>query len=256
MKSIISDIHSNLEALQSVLKDIEKQGITEIICLGDIVGYGPNPNECLDLILGKCSKIVIMGNHDEALMQPVVGFGHKARQAIEWTRTLLEPGWLSPRVKKNRWKFLKNLPLTKQDNGILCVHGSPRNPTTEYILPSDTETVMGERSAKLDEIFNMFQHFCFVGHSHYAGIITEEQKFLTPVNLNYAYNIKPNEKLIVNVGSVGQPRDGDNRSCYVTFDEKTINYHRVEYDFKTTQKKIYEIPELDHWFGERLEKGQ
>ena len=254
MKAIISDIHANLEALQVVFKDIQDKGITEIICLGDIVGYGPNPVECEDLIRNKCSR-AIMGNHDEALMHPIVGFGQKAKLAIDWTRTVLEPHWLSSGIKKNRWRFLKSLPLTYKDNGIFCVHGSPRSPTTEYILPSDTESVLDERSVKLNEIFGMFDHLCFVGHSHYPGIITEEQKFLTPDNFNNTYEIQTKGKLIVNVGSVGQPRDGNNRSCYITFDEKTINYHRLEYDIKTTQEKIYEIPELDRFFAERLEKG-
>jgi predicted phosphodiesterase len=255
MRAIISDIHANIEALETVLKDIQtRNNISEIICLGDIVGYGPNPQECLDII--KDFKLVIMGNHDEAVFKTALLFRDKPREAIDWTRQILKPHWLSPPLVKKRWQFIESLPLTHQENNILYVHGSPRNPTVEYILKSDTDITRHDNRDKLDDIFNMIPQICFIGHTHEPGIINQDYKFLTPTEINNTYSIKRNEKIIVNVGSVGQPRDGDNRACYITFDENSINYHRVTYPYQITQEKIEKIPALDRHFAERLAKGE
>jgi predicted phosphodiesterase len=253
--AIVSDIHSNLEALEAVLNDIEARKAEEIVCLGDIVGYGPNPAECADIAKSKF-RFTIMGNHDEGLMIPPIAFNLRAQQALEWTRKKIKPGWLSAPVIKARWNFLKNLQLTYQEENVLYVHGSPRQPTTEYILKDDCDEQTGGIS-KLDEIFGMMNQLCFVGHSHYPGVIEKDKYvFMTPVELNYTYEVKEGVKAIINVGSVGQPRDGDNRSCYVTFDGKTINYHRVEYDFNKTKEKIFKEDNLEHYFGERLALGR
>jgi len=254
MRAIISDIHANIEALDTVLKDIQTRHVSEIICLGDIVGYGPNPQECIDRIIE--FKLVIMGNHDEAVFKSAIGFRDIAKEAIDWTRQILKPHWLSPPQKKKRWQFIETLPLTHQENGILYVHGSPRSPTTEYILRTDTDMAWQGNRDKLDEIFTMMPQVCFVGHTHEPGIINQDYKFLSPTDINNNYNINEGEKIIVNVGSVGQPRDGDNRACYITFDEHIINYHRVAYPYQTTQEKIYKIRALDRHFGERLTKGE
>lgn len=254
MRAIISDIHANLEALETVLKDIQSRDVTEIICLGDLIGYGPNPIECLDRVMGY--RIVIMGNHDEAVFKSAVGFTEMARGAVEWTRKTLRPNWLSPHEKKKRWHFIENLPLTHNEEHILYVHGSPRNPTTEYILRSDTDTAWPAHKTKLDEIFSMIPQICFVGHTHEPGIITQDYKFLAPEDINNSYEIKEDQKIIVNTGSVGQPRDGDNRACYITFDKEKINYHRIAYPYQTTQEKIYKIPELVRRSGERLAEGK
>lgn len=252
--AIISDIHSNLEALQSVMKDIESRGISEIICLGDIVGYGPNPAECIDI--ARKFKITIMGNHDEGLLHGPVAFTLRAQQALEWTRTQLKPSWLSPKVVKERWKFIENLPVTHQEDNVLYVHGSPRQPTIEYVLRTDCDDEFGG-SEKLDEIFSMIKHICFIGHTHDAGIISNEKyAFLSPVDINYTYETKEGQKLIVNVGSVGQPRDRDNRACYVIFDGKIINYLRVPYDYNITKEKVFNTPQLDRDIGERLVVGR
>ncbi|MFH1230682.1 MAG: metallophosphoesterase family protein [Planctomycetota bacterium] len=254
MIAIISDIHSNFEALTEVTNDIKKKGITEIICLGDIVGYGPDPIECLNLI--RNSKIVLMGNHDEALLQGPIGFTNDAKEAIEWTRKQLKPHWFDSRSNKNRWDFITNLPTTYLDNSILYVHGSPRDPTTEYILESDTEAIWGNPPGKLQQIFDMFQYLCFVGHTHQPGIITQDYRFLKLTDINYSFELENNKKYIINVGSVGQPRDGDNRSCYIVLDDNKIYYHRIPYNYNITKEKILKTNALSHYFGERLESGR
>jgi predicted phosphodiesterase len=133
VKAIISDIHSNFEALQAVLKDIEQQGVSEIYCLGDIVGYGPNPRECLDLVM-KC-KIVILGNHDQGAMFDPDGFNGPAERAIFWTREQLESVTEGRQAKERRWEFLAERPRSVRENGLLFVHGSARNPLNEYVFP-------------------------------------------------------------------------------------------------------------------------
>lgn len=253
MIAIVSDLHSNLEALTSVLKDIADKNITEILCLGDVVGYGPNPGECIDL--ARKFKFTIMGNHDEALTLSAVGFRDIAKEAIDWTRLQLKPGFFSPSLKKERWDFITKLPLTHTDNDILYVHGSPREPTTEYILSNDTDLPLGEKSEKLIQIFGMFPRLCFVGHTHEPGVINEEQKFISPPEMDYKFTFEDNKKYIINVGSVGQPRDGDNRACYVTVDGNRLTYHRIEYDYHLTKDKIYKTNALDKRFGDRLVIG-
>lgn len=263
MIAIVSDIHANIEAFEAVLKDIDQKGIKreEIICLGDVVGYGPNPAECVEI--ARQFKFVLMGNHDEAMLYNAIGFSEMAKEAIEWTRRQMKPQWFSTSSKKTHWKFIADLPTTRTEQDILYVHGSPREPTTEYILKNDTEMIMGSPSDKLVQIFNMFPRLCFVGHTHEPGVITAEvspagapvYKFITPAEMNYSFELEDNKKYIINDGSVGQPRDGDNRACYVTIDGKTLNYHRVQYDYTATMNKIFKIPELDRRLGERLATG-
>lgn len=255
MIALVSDIHSNLEALKAVLAHIKNQNISEIICLGDIVGYGADPIECVQI--ARQFKLTIMGNHDEGLISSPIGFTPMAREALEWTISQMKPGLMSSRSKRDNWKFMESLPIKYEDGNVFYVHGSPRQPTTEYILRNDCDTVFDRRPQKLEEIFSMIRHLCFVGHTHDPGIIADnEYRFLTPAQINYTYEVKEGIKLIVNVGSVGQPRDGDNRACYVTFDGKIIQYQRVEYDYHLTQEKILKIPELESRFAERLAEGR
>lgn len=254
MIAIISDIHSNLESLTNVLDDIKQKSIKEIICLGDIVGYGPNPIECINLI--RPCKIVLMGNHDEALIQGPIGFTPDAREAIEWSKKQLKPRWFSSRSVQGRWDFIRNLPTTLLDNDVLYVHGSPRDPTAEYILESDIDPVWGNPPRKLQQIFDMFPKLCFVGHSHQPGVITDDYKFLKPSDINYTYELEKNRKYIINVGSVGQPRDGDNRSCYLVMDNSKIFFVRIPYDHQKTKEKIIKTRTLSSYSGERLAIGR
>ena len=249
MKAVISDIHSNLEALQAVLADIEKRGISEIICLGDIVGYGPNPKECIDL--AKRFKVTILGNHDEAALwsDQTESFNPVAKDAVDWTRHVLEDPKDTFRNTK-RWDFLGELQRTYKENSELFVHGSPRRPVREYVFPEDIAN-----RAKMEDIFSRVEHVCYIGHSHMPGIFTEDMTFRPPQEVFNLYTLN-GRKTIVNVGSIGQPRDGDNRACYVVVDGAKIEFVRVQYDFQETIRKIYTVKELDNFLADRLAEGR
>ena len=247
MKALISDIHSNLEALQAVLQDIGKHHVQEIYCLGDIVGYGPNPRECVDLVM-KC-KVVLLGNHDQGAMFDPEGFNPSAERAIFWTRSQLEAAGENRSQRERRWEFLAELPRTYRENSYLFVHGSARNPLNEYVFPED---IYNQR--KMERIFALVERYCFQGHTHLPGIFTENFQFHSPEEVDYLYHLD-GRKTLCNVGSVGQPRDGDWRACYVLFENDTIRYRRVEYDIDTTVKKIYAIPDLENFLGDRLRDG-
>ncbi len=248
MKAIISDIHSNLEALQAVLEDIKKTTVDQIYCLGDIVGYGPNPRECVDLVMS--CKMVLLGNHDQGAMFDPEGFNPPAEKAIFWTRSQLEnPGDNRPAQQK-RWDFLAERPRSFKENGFLFVHGSARNPLNEYVFPED---IYNQR--KMERIFALVERYCFQGHTHVPGVFTENLQFHSPEEIDFTYKLD-GRKTLCNVGSVGQPRDGDWRACYVQLDNDTIRFRRVEYDIDTTVKKIYAIPDLENFLGDRLRDGR
>ena len=247
-RAIISDIHSNLEALQAVLGDIISQGIDEIYCLGDIVGYGPNPRECLDLVM-QC-QATILGNHDQGALFDPEGFSSGAERAIFWTRRQLEETNGDLEQNRRRWDFLCDLPRVKREGDLLFVHGSARSPLSEYVFPEDTYN-----ARKIEKIFSLIDKTCFQGHTHVPGVFTEECKFFSPSELDYKYQFGDG-KVMINVGSVGQPRDGDRRSCYVVLHDDRIEYRRVDYEYETTREKIHEIAELDNFLGDRLLEGR
>jgi predicted phosphodiesterase len=253
LKALISDIHGNLEALEAVLKDIQQQNVTEIYCLGDVVGYGPNPRECIDLVM-QC-KVVLLGNHDQGAMFDPDGFNPPAERAIFWTRGQLETPAETKESKEKRWEFLADRPRTFKENGFLFVHGSARNPLNEYVFPED---IYNQR--KMDRIYALVDRYCFQGHTHVPGIFTEAlpedlYQFHAPDEIEYTHTLD-GRKTLCNVGSVGQPRDGDWRACYVLLDGNSIRYRRVEYDIDLTVKKIYAIPDLDNFLGDRLRDGR
>ncbi len=247
-RALISDIHSNLESLEAVLEDIRQQDITEVYCLGDIVGYGPNPRECIDLVM-PCN-VCILGNHDQGALFDPEGFNSAAERSIFWTRQQLESPRGDPEQNAKRWDFLGELPRNHRENGILFVHGSARNPLNEYVFPED---IYNPR--KMQKIFAMIEHHCFQGHTHVPGVFTESLNFLSPDEIAYQYRLS-DEKVMVNVGSVGQPRDGDPRACYVVLEDDLVKFRRVEYPFEATIKKIYDTPELDNFLGDRLREGK
>ncbi len=249
-RALISDIHGNLEALQAVLADIKSQNVREIICLGDIIGYGPNPNECLDLVMNHC-RVTILGNHDQAALFDPDGFNPAALQAIYWTRDQLDRGPGTQADINRRWDFLGELPRSHRDGKLLMVHGSPRDPTNEYVFP---EYVFDQR--KIEILFGKVEQYCFQGHTHQPGVFTPDCDFTTPAQCDYRWPLS-DQKLMVNVGSVGQPRDGDPRSCYVVVDDeqKTVFFRRVEYDIESTVKKIFAEAQLADMLGERLRHG-
>ena len=250
-QALISDIHGNLEALQAVLADIEQQSVDRIICLGDIVGYGPNPCQCLDEVMRKC-ELTILGNHDQAALFDPEGFNPVALKAIYWTRDELDRGPGPASAINRRWDFLSELPKSHREGDILFVHGSPRDATNEYVFP---ETIYD--SARMKALFDKVTLLSFQGHTHMPGVFTLDGEFITPEDCDHKFPLQ-NEKLMINVGSVGQPRDENPRSCYVIFDdaEQAILYRRVDYDFEVTIQKIYDIPDLDNMLGDRLRGGR
>lgn len=253
MKAIISDIHGNLPALEAVLADIEKKEIRETVCLGDVVGYGPYPCECLEKI--RPCDTIILGNHEEAVLhEDAAGsFNTRARRAVQWTRKqLLEAsnGELPETVEARR-RFLESFLMGTNIEGIQYVHASPRSPTREYITPRDARN-----RKKMGEIFDALEWVCFVGHTHVPGIFTEND-FSKPEDLiGNIYLLDRNEKALINVGSVGQPRDGNARACYVTFDGEAVRFCRVEYDVENVVNRIHGIKELDNFLGDRLREGK
>lgn len=247
MHAIISDIHANLEALEAVLADIRQQNITKIYCLGDIIGYGPNPCECIDRVMASC-QMCLLGNHDQAALFDPEGFNASAERAVFWTRKTLESG-TGPEAEK-RWEFLGELPRVFRDGQFLYVHGSARNPLNEYVFPED---IYNQR--KMERIFSLVEKNCFQGHTHIPGVFTEDLNFVSPEEIDFQYEMT-DKKILVNVGSVGQPRNADNRSSYVVIDGNMIYFKRVNYDFGKTAQKIYDIPDLDNFLGERLAEGR
>ena len=258
MFAVLSDIHSNLEALTTVLADIDKRGIKTIYCLGDVVGYGPNPRECLDLIIEK-TKWCVLGNHDYAVFYEPTNFNYGAEQASFWSRNVLESKDKEQR-RDRRWRFLGNLPMRRTLNSKLrnCsatmdfVHASPRRPINEYIFPDDVYT----NPLKVRLLFERVKHICFVGHTHMPGVFLDEPDFYLPAELNDVYPIIDDERAIINIGSVGQPRDKDNRASYVYVNENNVHFVRLEYNLQTTMKKIMAIDELDNFHAERLQNGR
>ncbi len=246
-RAILSDIHGNLEALRTVLADAESQSCEEIICLGDIVGYGPEPQGCIDLVQG--FDACILGNHDLAALFDPEGFSNAAEQAILWTRKQMGSGD-KPDQCFRRLEFLSHLPRTRREGPLMFVHGSVRNPINEYVFPED---VYNRR--KMEKLFSMIQRACFQGHTHVPGVFTADMTFIRPEDADHRYRLG-DDKVMVNVGSVGQPRDGDWRSCYVILDDPWIIFRRVEYDVDVTIEKIYAIPELDRFLGDRLREGR
>ncbi|MEM9411971.1 MAG: metallophosphoesterase family protein [Planctomycetota bacterium] len=244
--AIISDIHGNLEALTTVLDDIESQGVEQIYCLGDIIGYGPNPRECIDRC--KSFELCLLGNHDNGALFDPEGFSRGAEQAIFWTRRVLED--TSEPLCQDRWNFLARLPRTRRIGDFMFVHGSARSPLDEYVFPED---IYNQR--KIDRIFGFIQKYCFQGHTHVPGVFTENCRFYSPSDVSFEYELG-DPKVMINVGSVGQPRDNDPRSSYVIVDGRNVQFRRVEYRFDETRQKILSIAELDDFLGERLAIGQ
>lgn len=258
MFAIISDIHSNLEALTTVLNDIESRGIKTIYCLGDVVGYAANPKECLDLVIEKTASSVL-GNHDYAVLYEPTNFNLGAEQASYWTRESLEleddaeqsnKRWTYLGAQQMRW--ILETKLGDNDATLEFVHASPRRPINEYVFPDDVYTAPGKISA----LFEKVKHICFIGHTHLPGVFLEDPDFYTPEELGWVYPILEGEKAIINVGSVGQPRDRDNRTSYVYIEDDKAHFVRLEYDYETTAKKIYAIDELDNFEGDRLFEGK
>jgi len=248
--AIISDIHGNLEALIAVLEDIDRRNITEILCLGDIIGYGPNPDLCIDLVMQRC-RWSLMGNHDFAVLYEPTNFNASAEAVVFWTRSQLES---EPDLQKrrSRWEYLGNLPVRQEYASGVWVHASPRRPINEYIFPDDVVT----SPSKMAAIFDRIEKRCFVGHTHISGVFTDEPDFYPPDDLQGVYKFNDFEKFIINPGSVGQPRDRDPRSSYAILEDDRVEFIRVEYDVQVVVDKIKAIGQLNDFLGSRLLEGR
>jgi predicted phosphodiesterase len=252
LRAIISDIHSNVEALDAVLADIEKRKVEKIVCLGDVIGYGPQPR--VTLLRSTEWEVTLLGNHEEACMYHPEDFNERARVALEWTRDQLNARDQPPEENYKLWSLIGQMPTSHRLENALLVHGSPRDPVREYMLPRDAQD-----GTKMREVFErMPVDFCFVGHSHVPGVYTEAPAFLAPARFpdGFKRSAASGGKALVNVGSVGQPRDGDVRASYATFDGETVWFHRVEYDYRRTQQKILETGVLPHYLAARLQEGR
>jgi diadenosine tetraphosphatase ApaH/serine/threonine PP2A family protein phosphatase len=246
--AIISDVHSNLEALESVLEDVEEQGCEEIVCLGDLIGYGPNPRQVLRIATGRF-EFTLMGNHEEGILYQPVGFNWKAEASAWWTKDQLRsPRHPGPENAKF-WKYLEDMPRYAQHGDVLYVHASPLDPTREYVMP---EACYNPDFMKL--IFSKIKRVAFGGHTHLPGVFFPDKPFLPQNRIEGPYPVVKG-KFFVNVGSVGQPRDGDTRSCYVVFDGKTLLFRRVSYNYRKTARKIKQIKRLPNALGARLSLG-
>lgn len=275
--AVISDIHGNAEALKQVLADIDRRGITRIVCLGDIVGYGPEPLICVDLVRQRCAWS-LMGNHDFGVLYEPTNFNAGAESAAFWTREQFAKE-TDEKLLAERYDFLGKLKVriveTPAGLGmpLLAVHGSPRRPINEYIFPDDAINAPD----KMESIFERVERICIVGHTHVPGVFTDEPDFYPPDELGESgYRFLEGEKAVINVGSVGQPRDGDPRASYAIIygpgerpapasgaapagnvpDLGSIEFVRVQYDIDHTANKIRAIPELSDWLGERLYDGR
>lgn len=242
MFAVLSDIHANLEAMEAVITDLKARGIEDVFFLGDCVGYGPDPEAVVEIIQSIC-KISVQGNHDRAIVEPGLEqfFNDPARDALIWTR-----GVLSESTKK----ILKTLPLKANirygKDDILFVHASPR-------APEEWEYIFTLRDAEIN-FYYFNERFCFVGHSHYPFVVERSDSGQIAVRTERPCRIRSNCRYIINAGSVGQPRDGDPRACYVIFNGVSIEFIRVHYDIKTTQKKM-KAAGLPASLINRLEKG-
>ena len=227
--AIIADIHANLAALMAVLTDIyQKEGIAEVWCLGDIIGYGPDPSQCIEL-LRRTKHICVVGNHDLAAIGEIdtSDFNPDAAAACEWTAKQL--------ATPNR-VYIKSLPLVIERDDFTLVHGSPRQPIWEYVLSIGTAR----------ENFNYFKSkYCLVCHTHVPGIFRLGKKTGSCSFSQFSPKeglVLGEERLIINPGAVGQPRDGDPRASYAIYDSETkkINLYRVPYDIAATQARMVE----------------
>jgi diadenosine tetraphosphatase ApaH/serine/threonine PP2A family protein phosphatase len=245
MYAIISDLHANLPALTAVFADIDQHGVTEVICLGDVVGYGPFPVECLRLTKER-AEVTLLGNHDEALLGEPLNFSKYAHQVVKWTLTQMPKG--EPEIDE-LWDYIGDMQMIWERGQDLFVHGSPREPTQEYLMPNDDF-----QSEKYDEIFDEVKRLLFVGHTHVPCVVTAERELKLAKALGWEYKLD-SAQAIVNVGSVGQPRDHDPRACYVLVDDDKITWRRVAYDIDATVAKLAEVG-LPKQLAERLVAGK
>lgn len=227
--AIISDIHGNLEAFTQVLNDIDASSIDEILCLGDNIGYGPDPERVVEIIRERQIPCV-MGNHELGIVDPLYldWFNAVARKSLLITGRLISPETL---------EYIRGLNASMVKDGCLCVHGAPPASITNYLFELT-------RSQLLQLSETMQEDVCFVGHTHDLELIQMNEEDSTAMALNEGiFHLREDRKVIVNVGSVGQPRDGNNNAKYVIWDidARQIEVKFIPYDIATTVEKILRL---------------
>jgi diadenosine tetraphosphatase ApaH/serine/threonine PP2A family protein phosphatase len=237
--AILADIHGNLDAFEAVLRDIdEKGGADELWCLGDVVGYGPDPAECIAL-LRRHPHICVAGNHDWAAIGKIdiSDFNPHAAAACRWTSGRLADGDVA---------YLENLPLRLERGDFTIVHGSPREPIWEYVMS------VHEAEANFDCFATSY---CLIGHSHVPAVFELSDDSCSIGEMKTLLKLGEH-RLIVNCGSVGQPRDGDPRASYAIYDavEQVIYHNRVQYDVACVQQRMVSLG-LPQFLAERLGHG-
>lgn len=238
---ICSDIHSNSVAFEAVLESMKSFPLDKRVCLGDLVGYGPNVNESVELAQ-KNMDVCLIGNHDSVALgwESCEGFNPFARQAIEWTRS---------KLSAESRAVLEKLPYLHEENEICFVHASPMSPADWIYITN------------LEDALDAFDHFsgkyCFVGHTHSPVIVAMREMTIPKVIEEDVYQLEAGERLLVNVGSVGQPRDRDPRACWCLFDTETelVRLIRVDYDIAETQRRM-RAEGIAEFLVERLEVGR
>lgn len=272
--AILSDIHANLEALEVVLADIASRGCDRIICLGDVIGYGPDPCACIDLVESHCA-FSLLGNHDFACLYEPTNFNPIAVQGSYWTRAQFEPGTEGVRdeAAARRQAFLhlmRTCAFLDDDPDFMLAHASPRKPLSEYLFPDDVQ-----KPGKIAPAFAaMPGAYAFVGHTHVPGVFSADTDRNGRIQLDSLFEFDHANELtgpfaldrqsgrmrfIVNPGSVGQPRDGDPRASYAVLDTDgpapSVVFHRLEYPLEVTRSKIHANPHLADRLGDRLVGG-
>ena len=264
--AIISDLHGNLPALERTLEDARERRVRRWVCLGDVVGYGAQPREALEIVMRLCGPnaayedgekleegICLKGNHEEALLTSPEDFNPKARAAIEWTHREITSGGDRQR-SLDYWDYIGDLSPCRVDPVAMYAHGSPREPVREYLLPRD----IGDRRKMAANFECLTRDVCFVGHSHVPAVYYEDGRIYQPQGSEGPYDlgVGPGRRAIVNVGSVGQPRDGDHRLSYVIFDGQTVEFIRLDYDFEAAAARIRAVDELPDYLADRLAVGR
>jgi predicted phosphodiesterase len=236
-----SDVHSNLEALKVVAEDFRKEKLERLFFLGDAVGYGPDPNECVSLI-DKLAEVKLMGNHDYAALGLIdtTQFNEYAQQAMEWTRETLTEQSL---------KIISGFSMEHEFDQWHLVHSTPKQPREwNYIFDLDDA----------EENFNFFStRICIIGHSHFPAIIKKFDGRHCFLHEESQTEIQKDFRYIINIGSVGQPRDGSNQACYLVYDDQKqiARLKRLDYDFEKTQAKMKKRG-LPQFLVERLAVGR
>ena len=239
--ALISDIHANLSALDAVLEKIAAEKITTVYCLGDIVGYGPEPSACLKRVNETCD-IILMGNHEYHVLGLVADhtLNPVARKSAEWTKAQLSDTDLAQ---------ISDLDMDAHLADVYLVHASPHTPDQWRYIVSAAEAALA---------FDKFEErICFYGHSHLPMIFSRSGEGGVRQQIGHNFDADPEKRYLVNVGSVGQPRDNDCRAAFVAYDTETgdVVYHRVDYDIERTRRLMQEAG-LPTMLTDRLTVGQ